>query len=442
MDPGWGRAEDATAVARLRAAGAIVVGKTTLNEFALSAFDPTMTFPVPRNPWNLARSAGGSSSGSGSGVAAGLFLGALGTDTGGSVRQPAHFCGITGLRPTMGLVPVDGIVPTGYTFDAIGPMARTARDCALLLDALTGAPQTYADALTGSLDGVTVGVFRLGTEPGRAIDDDVRARFDVATRDLEAAGAALVECAIPHFDALTDANYIGMLSEALAFHRANVRARWTDYGYWARQAIAQGALYRADDYLQAQRARALGAAHCAELFATVDVVVVPTCATGAWELSGDVPPGMFTSSTPVRRFTAGIASLSVPAVSVPIGFTDEQLPVGMQVVGPFGEDALVLRVADAYQQATAWHRAEPPLSGEPGVLPARSLLDADPAPADLSAVATAIRAAKLPASEEELATLALGYRAIREAADAVCSLGETAGVASAAGFTAPSRGRG
>jgi aspartyl-tRNA(Asn)/glutamyl-tRNA(Gln) amidotransferase subunit A len=423
IDAGWGAGQDATVVTRLREAGAVITGKTTLSEFALSAQDPTMPFPVPLNPWDLSRSAGGSSSGSGNGVAAGLFLGALGTDTGGSVRQPAHFNGVTGLRPTFGLVPATGLVPTGYTFDCIGPMARSARDCAILLSAISGVrgPDEVSDR-TDTLAGATIGVYRPHAEPLARADADVAAAFEAAVGDLEAAGAQTREVRIPFFRELTDANYVGLLAEALAYHWRRARERWNRYGCWTRLSLAQGALYSANDYLQAQRLCRLGLGRVQEILQGVDVIVLPTMGDPAWPFSSTLPPGFMTTRPPMGRFTAAIASLRVPAVSVPMGLTGDGLPCGLQIVGRPHDDNTVLGVAEAYQRITSWHLAEPSFSGVPARLPdVTSSTDPPPDPAHLAATRDCLGRAGLPASDEEIELLARSYPYVRDAADAVCA---------------------
>jgi aspartyl-tRNA(Asn)/glutamyl-tRNA(Gln) amidotransferase subunit A len=226
LDPAWGAGHDAPIVSRLRTAGAVITGKTTTMEFAIGMPDPAKPFPIPRNPWNVCTWPGGSSSGTGSGVAAGLFLGGIGTDTGGSIRIPAAFCGVSGLMPTYGRVPKSGCAPLGYSLDHIGPLARSAWDCAVMLQVLAGHDPTdmysadqavpdYVAALDGSMAGLRVGVERAHhLKPGG--DPDAIAAFEAAVKVLASLGATVVEVSIPYFDEVTAATFITLAAEALA----------------------------------------------------------------------------------------------------------------------------------------------------------------------------------------------------------------------------------
>ncbi|MEA2142080.1 MAG: amidase, partial [Solirubrobacteraceae bacterium] len=215
-DPDWGTDGDAVAVARLRAAGAIIMGKTSTMEFAVGLPDASKPFPVPRNPWDPSRYTGGSSSGSASGVASGMFLGAVGTDTGGSIRMPSAFCGITGLKPTFGRVPKSGCLPLGFSLDHVGPMARSARDCALMLGAMAGYHESdpaaadvpvpdYLAALSGDLRGVRIGVDPLAGPAAHCLDPAVPVALDAALETLAGLGATLVPIELPFYDELCTA---------------------------------------------------------------------------------------------------------------------------------------------------------------------------------------------------------------------------------------------
>lgn len=362
---------DAVAVARLRAAGGIVLGKTTTMEFALGTPDPDKPFPYPRNPWNTDRWAGGSSSGSGSGVAVGAVLGALGTDTGGSIRIPSAFCGITGLKPTFGRVPKSGCVPAGYSLDAIGPMARSARDCAVMLRALAGhdASDTssasepvpdYVGSLTGDLHGLRIGVDRLDRYAGSAEDPAVPGVLAAAVEELERLGAEVIEVELPHYAELTAAAMVIMACDAFAYHLPDLRARWSDFFASTRLMVAPGAMFSAGDYVQAQRVRGAGRRALAELFADVDIVVTPTVSAGA--IDGGEPDEIFHAlsygglgplNTPYWNGAGG------PALTVPAGFTAGGMPLAMQIAGRPFDEATVLRVGDAFQSRTSWHLRMP-----------------------------------------------------------------------------------
>lgn len=364
----WGDRGDAPFVARVRARGAVLLGKTSTMEFALGLPDPTKPFPVPRNAWDRTRWAGGSSSGNATGVAAGLFLGSIGSDTGGSIRLPSAFCGITGLKPTFGRVPKSGTVPLAWSLDHVGPMARTARDCAQILSVIAGFDPSdplcvdepvadYEAALDGSLGGVRIGVDRADHTAGALVppNDDALARFEEAVAALADAGAELVDVSVDTYAALNEASSITLFGESFDYHREWLRTRWDDYGSLSRQMLTFGAFFSAADYVQAQRVRRHARAKADELLATVDAVVMLTAGAGA-------PPadGLdFVSALGLPVYTAAWNGLGLPVLSVPIGFGDDGLPIGMQIAGAAFDEAAVLRIGDAFQTVTEHHRAVP-----------------------------------------------------------------------------------
>jgi aspartyl-tRNA(Asn)/glutamyl-tRNA(Gln) amidotransferase subunit A len=369
LDPTWGDRGDAPVVARLRAAGGIVTGKTTTMEFACGMPDPDKPFPIPRNPWDLERWPGGSSSGTGSGVAAGLFLGGLGTDTGGSIRCPASFCGITGHKQTFGLVPKSGCTPLGTSLDHIGPMARSAWDCAAMLTVMAGPhptdlttvasePVDYVAALDGSvaaLSGMRIAVDRVHTL-GRAIEDPLTASlFESALATLADAGATITEIEIPLYEELMDATMLTWPAETFSYHRADLQSRWPDYGGPTRMVMAAGALISSGDFMRAQRVRQAGRERILALLGDHDVIVTPTATVGAPLVDVDFATVIASVLTSIWNATG------FPAVSVPMGLGSEGTPIGLQIAGrPFG-DATVLRVGDAYQRLTDHHLLLPPL---------------------------------------------------------------------------------
>lgn len=368
-DPAFYAGQDAPVVSRLRAAGAVITGKLTTMEYACGLPDETKPYPLPRNPWDTSTWPGGSSSGSGSGVSAGLFLGALGTDTGGSVRLPAAFCGITGMKQTYGLVPKAGCLPLGVTLDHIGPMTRSVADAAAMLSIMAGydssdpsmppgiAGQDYGAALSGDLTGVTVGVERAHHLGRPGADPALVEVFEAAVAQLSAAGATVVEVSIPYYDEMAAATMLCWPVEAFAFHRAWLAERWEDYGRWTRSVISAGALLTGADYAQILKVRRIGKAALDALFTEVDLIVSPTVAAGA--LSYDElgwQPLMDTLFTPYWD------AVGNPALSIPMGFTASGLPLGLQIGGRPFEDALVLRAGDAYQRLTDHHLQLPPLS--------------------------------------------------------------------------------
>ena len=367
LDRAWGRERgDAPVVARLRAAGAVITGKLTTMEFAIGVPDVAKPFPVPRNPWDVDTWAGGSSSGAASGIAAGLVLGAIGTDTGGSVRIPASYCGVSALKPTFGRVPKSGCVPLGYTYDHVGPMARSAEDCALLLGVLAGHDASdpmcadrpvddYVSGLTGDLTGLRIGVDPLLGKVSRPVPE-VDRLLAAAVRELAAAGAEVVGVDLPLYAEMSDVTTMGFQAEAFAYHRADLRARWHDYGAGTRSFIVNGALFSAADYVQMQRVRRLVARNVAALFDDVDVIVTPT-------MTGVAPPvdGLTVSDLGDTLQTLYWNATGSPALSVPMGFSDNGLPLGLQVVGRHFDEATVLAVGHAYQQRSDWHLRTPPL---------------------------------------------------------------------------------
>ncbi|HEX3812305.1 MAG TPA: amidase [Mycobacteriales bacterium] len=423
LDPIWGDRQDAPVVARLRAAGAIIVGKASTMEFAIGLPDPDKPFPVPRNPWNLDTWTGGSSSGTGSGVAAGLFLGGLGTDTGGSIRIPAAYCGITGLKPTFGRVPKSGCVPLGYSLDHIGPMARSAADCAAMLQVMAGQdasdPYTtdvpvpdYSAALTGSLDGLRVGFERGALAAAPVIDPAVPAALAAAESVFGDAGAAVRDSVLDCYDELTIVDWITMAAEAFAYHRGDLAERWNDYGRPTRRFVAQGALVSSADFVQAQRLRTDLVRQLGELFVDLDVLIMPTASTGAPRFDTlDMESMMGTIFTPAWN------TVGLPVASVPMGFTADGMPLGMQIIGRPMAEATVLRVADAFQRQTDWHLRAPELpAGAVGTtLPAFNTDPVADADREAAAVTTALLLADgITVPADDLAALVKGHRELAQ----------------------------
>lgn len=369
---------DAPVVARLRGAGAVIVGKTTTMEFGIGRPDLAKPFPVPRNPWDLDRWTGGSSCGTGSGVSAGMFLAGLGTDTGGSIRTPSAFCGITGLKPTFGLVPKSGCVPLAYSLDHIGPMARSARDCAYLLEVLAGYDVSdpnsvdrlvprYSTALHGAdLSGVRIGVDRL-RRVGAAEDPAIGDAFDAAAAVLAELGAEVIEVELPLYSELTTANTVTLYSEALAYHAVDLETRWDEYFAGTRTSVGAAAFFTAADYVQAQRVRRVGQKALARMYAEIDLIITPTVSVAA-PLLTDVDD-FYLNGGLRTLYTAYWNSVGNPVLSVPMGLTADGLPLGLQIAGPAFGDAAVLQAGDAFQQCTEWHLQRPDLATAPPAIP-------------------------------------------------------------------------
>lgn len=367
LDPGWSaRTGDAEVVRRLRAAGAVLTGKLTTMEFATGRPDAAKPFPIPRNPWNPDYYAGGSSSGTASGVAVGAILGGLGTDTGGSIRGPAAFCGISGLKPTFGRVPKSGCVPLGYSVDHVGPMARSARDCAILLGVLAGhhpadacsvdePVDDYLGALTGDLAGLRIGVDRLeGVYPAR--DPAIAEAFEASLGVLASLGAVLVDVRLPLWHELMAVNWITAHSEAFAYHEPDLRTRWAEYGTPTRTGIGAAPAISGADYVQAQRVRSVGRRVVAELFGGVDLVVTPTTSVAGMRI--DELDALHETASPMH--TGYWNPLGNPALAIPMGLTPASLPTSLQIIGRPFEESTVLRAGDAYQRVTDFHLAVPP----------------------------------------------------------------------------------
>ncbi len=361
--------EDATTVARLKGAGAILLGKLMTYEYALGGPDPTTSFPPARNPWNLDHITGGSSSGSGAAVAAGLCMGAMGSCTGGSIRGPASLCGIVGLKPTYGRVSRYGVVTLSWSQDHCGPMTWTVEDTALMLQALAGYdpkdPTTttapvpdYSLSLREDIKGLTIGVPRhFFFTPGPDVNPEVVSIVEKGLEALQELGANVEEVTIPSLEYVRAANIVIMTSEAYAFHEPNLKTRPQDFGELARARFRIGGLLNASDYLQAQRVRQVVKREFADVLRRVDVLVTPTMTQPAAAFQGYDTTGILRGPS----FTAPFNLTGLPAMSVPAGFTTAGLPVGMQIAGkPFDEPA-VLRVGYTYQQYARWFDRRPPI---------------------------------------------------------------------------------
>jgi aspartyl-tRNA(Asn)/glutamyl-tRNA(Gln) amidotransferase subunit A len=366
LDPAWGQRPDATVVRKLRAAGAIVCGKLALHEFAIGAPDPATGFPIPCNPWDLERTPGGSSSGTGAALAAGLILGGLGTDTGGSIRGPASLCGISGLKPTFGRVSKDGCVPLSYSLDHVGPMAHTVRDCALMLQVMAGFDENdpctvdrQVPTMTAGLDGACDGL-RIGVPHGYFFDaadlkDDVKEAVLAAIETLRSGGARVVDVSMPHAEVARQAQRVIMLGEAYAYHEPDLLTRPELYGRWTRQTIRQGAFYSAADYVQAQRVRSIVKAEVAAILREVDVLITPTMLSVASRFD----EYSYEDSLHGPSLMSMWNLTGLPAMSIPCGFSSGGLPIGLQIIGRPFDEPTVLKIGDAYQAMTDWHQRVP-----------------------------------------------------------------------------------
>ncbi|MCF3137269.1 amidase [Streptomyces olivochromogenes] len=398
-DADWHRGRDAVAVRRLRAAGAVPLGLTTAAEHALGRPDPALPFAVPRNPWDTARYPGGSSSGSAAGLVHGLFDVGLGTDTGGSIRIPAALCGVTGIKPTHGLVPTAGCLPLAPSLDTVGTLARTVRDAARALGVAAGW-DTPEPAWRTGLDGVRVGVPDRALEESGQLSPECREAFDTALERLRDQGAKVVSVELPELYPLFAAQLITLLAEGFDRHGAGLRARWDQYGRPLRRTLVLGGLIPASVYVHAQRVRSWGAAGLRARLDGLDALATPTWPAGAPRY--DDPAGLAAVSWLPSLWSA----VGFPAVALPMGFDTAGLPLSLQLAAAPGTDRALLAVADAYQQHTDWHlRAPAPLPATPPtpvVLPQGAASDTE----TQRLLGAALQRAGVPVPEAELAEFA------------------------------------
>lgn len=355
---------DAVVTNRLADAGAVLLGKHALLEFAMGGVDHNAHYGYTRNPWNVDCFPGGSSSGTGSAVSAGLAAGGLGTDTGGSVRQPASYCGIVGLKPTNGLVNMEGIFPLSMSCDTVGPMARTAEDAAILLEGILGIQDgPYTGALaSASLAGLRVGVPRAWIT--RDADEAVVAVIDAALAVFAGAGAEIVDVPLLPGDDTSTAYRGVTYYEAAAAHRSFFAEHATDYGSHVRQRLEDGQTITPAANAEAKAAASRLARDAERAMAGVDILALPTQPTPAPQFGQDqvTIAGEVFGMVAVRgRFTIPFNVYGWPGLSVPAGFAPDGLPVGLQLVGLPGRDAQLLAAGHAYQALTDWHQRHPSL---------------------------------------------------------------------------------
>jgi aspartyl-tRNA(Asn)/glutamyl-tRNA(Gln) amidotransferase subunit A len=361
----WLPEDNATCVRRWQEAGTVLLGKLITHEFAFGLQLPGHRFLPARNPWNIAHIPGGSSSGSGAALAAGLVIGATGSDTGGSIRGPAAFCGIVGLKPTYGRVSRAGVLTLSWTLDHTGPMARTVEDCAYLLQAMAGHDSAdpassrvpvddYLAPLGRDIRGVKIGVPRAYFFDG--IDPEVAQAFEGALTTLRGLGAEVRDVTIPSLHT-TPAFLLILMAEAFAYHARDICEHPELYGDVLRERILTGALVTAAEYTQAQRLRAQLGREMAEVLRDVDVLATPTTPAPAtpFTLAQDPEFGFPRSNMPPFNLTG------LPTLALPCGFASSGLPLSLQLAGRPFEEGLVLQVGHAYEQATLWHTRRPPV---------------------------------------------------------------------------------
>jgi aspartyl-tRNA(Asn)/glutamyl-tRNA(Gln) amidotransferase subunit A len=365
--------ETATAVERLEAAGAVLLGKLNLLEYAMGSGTDSGFGPA-RNPWNLERDPGGSSSGSGAALAAGLATLSLGTDTGGSIRNPAARCGVVGLKPTYGRVSRHGVTPLAWTLDHAGPMARSVRDVARLLGAIAGVdprdpssaaePVTdYEKAVGGAGTSLSGRRFAVASELLKPIEPEVEAVFAAAIAKLESLGARRVAVSLPSAPAMNIATEVLIGAEAAVFHEENLRRPERREGLdpAVRLYTTSGRFYLATDYVKAQRLRLKLQVELEAALAQADVLVCPSDPTLIPKV-GEAPRLEGRERMWFEHGTVNLGNLTgAPALSVPCGFTPDGLPVGLQLFGRPFDEAGLLSFGQVYEQGTDWHRRRPSL---------------------------------------------------------------------------------
>lgn len=383
----------ATAVQRLESAGMVMVGKTNTDEFAMGSSTENSSYQITHNPWNLERVPGGSSGGSAAAVAADLALGSLGSDTGGSVRQPGAFCGVIGLKPSYGRVSRYGLVAYGSSLDQIGPITKDVHDAALMLNVIAGQDKRdstsvaqsvpdYGSALHAEISQIRVGIpeeyFIDGIEP------DVEKGVRSAIAQLESLGAEIIPISLPHTEKALAAYYLIATSEASAnlTRYDGVRfgysaqadsmldnfrqSRGTGFGPEVKRRIMLGAYalsagYYDAYYLKAQQVRTLLKQDFEKAFEKVDVIAAPVSPTTAFKIGEKVSDPLAIFLTDV--FTVSLNLTGMCGISVPCGFDDDSMPIGLQLIGPHMGEEIILRAAYAYEQSTEWHKYKPKLGG-------------------------------------------------------------------------------
>jgi len=382
---------DATVVTQLAQAGVVSLGKLNCDEFAMGSANENSAFGAVKNPWDTTRTPGGSSGGSAAAVAARLTPAATGTDTGGSIRQPASFCGITGIKPTYGRASRYGMVAFASSLDQAGPLARTAQDCALLLSAMCGPDldrdstsldlpaEDFSLQLNQPIDGLRVGI--PAEFFGDGLSSDVRTAIDAALKQYEALGARLVPITLPRTELSIPVYYIIAPAEASSNlsrfdgvkfgHRAKnykdlndmyLQTRAEGFGDEVKRRIMTGTYvlshgYYDAYYLQAQKIRRMIADDFQAAFKVCDVIAGPVAPTVAWKLGGH-------GNDPLADYLADIFTLpgslaGLPGMSLPVGFGADQMPVGLQLIGNYLTESRLLNVAHRFQQVTDWHLAKP-----------------------------------------------------------------------------------
>ncbi len=359
---------DAVCVSRLRAAGALVMGKLSTHEFAIGGPSFDLPWPPARNPWNRDHHPGGSSSGSGSGVSAGLFPMALGTDTGGSVRNPASCCGIVGMKATYGLVSRRGVFPLAFTLDHVGPMTRTVEDNALMLESIAGhdpldpgsaaAPQGhYLSKLDRGAKGLRIGFVRHFHEIDMPADPEVTAGLENVVRTLQLDGAEITNVTLPSLNEFAAVNRVILNAEAWGIHGKWLRERPGDYGQLARRRLMAGAFLTAGDLLLAQRRRLEMIAAVEAALRDVDILLCASSMDPACRIDDTAT----VERTYPRQARVPFNTTGHPALAMMSGLSSNGLPLSVQFVGHYFDEATIFQVARAWERASGVDKKHPPI---------------------------------------------------------------------------------
>jgi aspartyl-tRNA(Asn)/glutamyl-tRNA(Gln) amidotransferase subunit A len=359
---------DGTVAAKLAAGGAVLLGKLSTHEFAIGGPSFDLPFPPARNPWNRDHFSGGSSSGSGVAVAAGMVRMAMGSDTGGSIRSPAAYSGVVGLKPTYGRVSRRGVFPLSYTLDHCGPLAWSVEDAALTMQVVAGhdpldpasadvpVPDFAAD-LRRDLKGLRLGYPRSFFATVDGISPEVIAAADAAVQDLARLGATVAEIKLPDYELFNACGRVILTAEAYAVHEENLAKRPLDYGRFSYQRMLPGAILSAADLIQALRMRRELADAVEAILKTCDAIVTANALAPAIRLDA-VPPDAV-MRTPGHTIPFNVTGH--PALAVPTGFAKNGLPIGLQIVGRAFDEPTVLRIGAAYESVAQWTARRPPL---------------------------------------------------------------------------------
>ena len=358
---------DGTVIAKLKSAGAILLGKLNLTEGAMGGYNPE--FDIPKNPWNPDRWTGSSSSGSGVATAAGLCLGSLGSDTGGSIRFPSAACGIVGLKPTWGRVSRYGVLALAESMDHVGPMTRSVADAGIMLEAIAGFdpndPTSLPNPVPNMLEGIGRGIagVRIGFDENYATNDidielaeTVRAGVEI----LADQGAEIVEVQMPDVDEYVSAWPTLCSAGAVAAHAATYPSQRDDYGLWFRGWLDMGAQVSGADYAKANNLRAACTGHLRRVFEGIDVLVCPSMSAPPHVVTPEMLYGAYGArDLKFQRFTVPFDYNGTPTLSVPCGMNSEGLPLSIQFVGKHLTEPLLCRVGHAYESSTPWHNLHP-----------------------------------------------------------------------------------